>query len=174
MKLQNWRLWMSMYKTPVISVSPHFSTQSKLIILAVSHRFVNLVLTFVFYMFYFEVTIFLHMCNILFSATFSSFVLSTFIQFCFLFFFLFCSFLRNSPYLFPTSSIFCRSLEGFHWFESMLSWPKSKDFTMQRKTQLSWLFMTQKHNQPITFVPVVDRTRYLNICTLWFYHWLLV
>lgn len=154
---------MSMYKTPVISVSPHFSTQSKLIILAVSHRFVNLLLTFVFYMFYFEVTIFLHMCNILFSATFSSFVFSIFIQFCFLFFF---SFL----FVFTKLSLFVSHLLNFLPVVGGIPLIRinvvSKDFTMQRKTQLSWLFMTQKHNQPITFVPVVDRTRYLNICTL--------
>lgn len=157
---------MSMYKTSVISVNPHFSTQSELIILAVSHRFVNLVLTFVFYMFYFEVTIFLHMCKILFSTAFSSFVFSTFIQFCFLFFF---SFLFDSTKL----SLFVSHLlnflpvvGGIPLIRINVVMTKSKDFTMQRKTQLSWLFMTQKHNQPITFVPVVDRTGYLNIFTL--------
>lgn len=97
---------MSMYKTPVISVNLHLSTQRKLIILAVSHRFVNLVLTFVFYMFYFEVTIFLHMCNILFSATFSSFVFSTFIQFCFLFFFFFVRFYETLLICFPPPQFF--------------------------------------------------------------------
>ena len=53
--------------------SAHTGTLSILIILAVSHRIVNPFVTFAFYIFSFEVTIFLHMCKVSFSAAFTFF-----------------------------------------------------------------------------------------------------